>query len=330
MTASRSGSAAVAAARGPGGRRGRHGRPGRRARRARWAGASARSAAALVPLRFVVPALLVYAVVVIYPSVAGAAYAFTDWSGLGAARFVGLDNFVRLLGDGEALGSVRNTVVLAVSLMVVQSVVGLLLALALHTRLRSRNLLRTLFFAPAVLPPVVIGFLWQYLYTPDGPLDSVLGVLHLDVLRQNWLGSSSFALWSIVIAVVWQHAGLSMVIFLAGLQSVPPELHEAAAIDGAGTVRRFRHVTWPLLAPATTVATVLTLIGGLKMFDQVFVMTGGGPGYATETLSLVMYKQAFLLNHYGYGTAIALVLTMIVAFFVLVQLKTRGRYEVDG
>jgi raffinose/stachyose/melibiose transport system permease protein len=279
---------------------------------------------------FVVPALLFYALVVLYPSIAGAVYAFTDWSGLGnQVNGVGLANFSRLFGDGEAIGSLWNTLLLAVALMIVQNVIGLAIALALDTAIRGRNLLRTLFFAPAVLPPLVIGVLWKYLYSPGGPLDSVLGALGLSGLQQSWLGDESLALWSVVVAIVWQHAGLSMVIFLAGLQGVPKELYEAAALDGTGRWQRFWYVTRPMLAPATTIALILTMITGLKLFDQVFAMTGGGPGYATETLSLNMYKQAFVLNDYSYGTALALVLTMIVAFISFLQLKMLRRFEVE-
>ncbi|MEV0202192.1 sugar ABC transporter permease [Nonomuraea sp. NPDC050691] len=280
---------------------------------------------------FVVPALFFYGLVVLYPSVAGAVYAFTDWSGLGSqVNPVGLANFGRLLGDAEAVGSLWNTLLLAVALMIVQNVIGLALALALDTAIRGRNLLRTLFFAPAVLPPLVIGVLWKYVYSPGGPLDGLLAAFGLEGLQQSWLGDESLALWSVVVAIVWQHAGLSMVIFLAGLQGVPKELYEAAALDGASRRQRFRYVTLPLLAPATTITLVLTMITGLKLFDQVFAMTGGGPGYATETLSLNMYKQAFVLNDYSYGTALALVLTMIVAFISFLQLKVLRRLEVEA
>lgn len=283
-----------------------------------------------MPFRYVIPGLAVYCLVVIYPSVAGAAYAFTDWSGLGGdIHFVGLDNFYRLFGDQEALSSIRNTLLLAFSLMVGQNVIGLLLALALNTHIKSRNFLRTLFFAPAVLPPVIVGFLWKYLYAPGGPIDTVLEGMHLGFLQQNWLGDPSFALWSIVIATIWQHAGLSMVIFLAGLQGVPDELLEAGEIDGAGAFRRFWNITLPMLTPATTIALVLTLINGLKLFDQVFVITGGGPGDATQTLSVIMYKEAFVLNDFSYGTTIAVVLAMIVAFMAFLQLKALNRFGVE-
>jgi len=283
-----------------------------------------------VPLALVAPALLFYAVVVLYPTVAGGLYAFTDWTGQRTTpNVVGLDNFAELLSSPPARAALANTLVIAVCTTVVQTVIGLALALALHSRLASRHVLRTLFFAPALLPPVIIGFLWQYVLTPEGPLNGALTAAGLDALTRNWLGDSSLALPAVIAVIIWQNTGLTMVIYLAGLQGVPAELLEAAEIDGAGRWQRLRHVTIPMLLPATTIATSLTLIGSLKLFDQVYVMTGGGPGYATETLSVVMYKEAFVSGRYGYSAAIALVLTMIVFALALVQLRGLRRYEVQ-
>ncbi|WP_149202398.1 carbohydrate ABC transporter permease [Actinotalea subterranea] len=283
-----------------------------------------------VPQWFLLPALAVYGVVVLYPSLAGALYAFTDWRGSAEASWVGLDNFRQMLGDQTATASLTNTLTIAVVLTIVQTGLGLLLALALNSAIRGRNLLRTVFFAPMMLPPVITGLLWQYIYTPGGPLDSAMSAIGLEGLRQSWLGNERLALWSIIASVIWHHVGMSMVIFLAGLQGIPEELYEAAAIDGAGTVRKFWSVTRPLLGQAVTIATALTMTSSLKLFDQVFVMTGGGPGVSTQTLSLVMYKEAFVYGNYGYGSAIALVLTMIVALIVFLQMSVTRRGEVDA
>ncbi|WP_228446939.1 carbohydrate ABC transporter permease [Streptomyces paludis] len=286
----------------------------------------------LPPWTFVVPALLVYAVVVLYPSLAGVGYAFTDWSGIGGSSFTGLDNFRTLLHDDRARESVGNTLLLTLAVVVVQNGVGLLLALGVNANIRSRSLLRVIFFAPAVVSPVMVAFLWKYLYNPDtgAGLNGILGALGLGGLRQDWLGDPSLALWSVAAMVVWQYAGYSMVIFLAGLQGVPAELHEAARIDGAGSWQRFRYVTWPLLAPALTVNLMLSTIGGLKLFDQVYAATNGGPGTASETLSTVLYKEAFVYGKFGYSTAVALVLALFVAAVSLVQLRYLRAREVTA
>ena len=281
---------------------------------------------------FALPAMLVYLVVVIYPSLAGAVYAFTDWSGVGKASFVGLDNFQRIFTDDQSFGALRNTVLLTVFIVVVQNAIGLALALGVHSQIRSRYVLRAIFFAPAVVSPVVIAFLWKYLFnpSPDSGINALFGFFGLGFLQQDWLGSSSLALWSVGFTVVWQFAGYSMVIFLAGLQGVPRELEEAAALDGAGRWQRFRNVVLPLIAPAVTINLMLSTIGGLKLFDQVFAITNGGPGYSTETLSTLIYKQAFVFGSYGYSTAVALVLAILVAAVSLVQLKYLRSREVAG
>lgn len=282
-----------------------------------------------VPRWFLIPALLAYVVVVFYPSIAGAIYAFTDWRGRNAVSFIGVDNFVRLFSDPNALAALGNTIVLTVAVVVLQTLIGLALALALSAPLATRNLLRTLFFVPVVLPSIIVAVLWKYMYVPGGPIDTALEAVGLGFLVQSWLGDTKVVLGSVIAVVIWQNVGLTMVIYLAGIQRIPQELYEAAAIDGAGAWSRFWHITRPLLAPATTIVVTLSLVGSLKLFDQVYVMTAGGPGFATETLSLIMYRQAFVLGNFGYGAAIALVLTILVALAAFIQIHVSRRFEVE-
>ncbi|HEX6355696.1 sugar ABC transporter permease [Actinophytocola sp.] len=275
-----------------------------------------------------VPALVLFGFVVLVPSARGVYYAFTDWDGLSPSfSFVGLGNFVEMVGDPDARQAVWHTLVIAVAITVIQNGVGLLLALGVNSAIRSRNVLRVLLFAPAVITPIVTAYLWRNLLGPDGAVNSLLGVLGLGSWRQNWLGDPDLALWSVVAVIVWQFAGYSMVIFLAGLQSVPREIYEAAAIDGAGAVRRFWSVIRPLLAPAFTVNLMLSIIGGIKLFDQVYALTGGGPGHATDTLSTLIYKDAFTLGEFGYSIALAVVLTVIVAVASTGQYLVLSRNE---
>ncbi|WP_327657119.1 carbohydrate ABC transporter permease [Streptomyces sp. NBC_00483] len=274
------------------------------------------------------PALAFFAFTVLVPSVQGGWFAFTDWDGISPVKhFVGLDQFRKLLDDTAARDAVVTTLLAAVAITIVQNTIGLLLALGVNSRIKSRNVLRVFFFAPAVITPVVTAYLWKYLYAPDGALNSLLGAVGLDGWKQDWLGDPDLALWSVVAVVIWQFSGYSMVIFLAGLQSIPGEIYEAAAIDGAGPVRRFWYVVRPMLAPAITINLMLSVIGGLKLFDQVWVMTQGGPGGATDTLSTVIYKQAFQFNQYAYSTAIAVILTVFVIVISSVQYRYLSRQE---
>ena len=281
------------------------------------------------PRWFLIPAAVAYTFIVIGPSIAGAYYAFTNWRGRRTAQFTGVDNFVRLFNDPNALAALGNTVTLTFVVVVLQTGVGLGLALALSTKLATRNVLRTLFFIPVVLPSIIVAVLWSYLYVPGGPIDTVLESVGLGFLVQSWLGESSVALGSVIATIIWQNVGLTMVIYLAGIERIPAELYEAASIDGASAGSKFWHITRPLLAPATTIVITLTMVGSLKLFDQVFVMTAGGPGFATETLSLIMYRPAFVLGNFGYGTAIALVLTVLVALAAFLQLRVSRRFEVE-
>ena len=273
-----------------------------------------------VPAWFLLPALAFYVFAVLWPSFKGAGLAFTNWDGLSGTRdFVGLEQFRRLFTDSSATGAIIHTLLIAAGVTIIQNFIGLLLALGVHTKIKSRNVLRVALFAPAIITPVATAYLWQYLLTPDGAINRVFGLLGLDFLQQNWLGDPSLALWCIVGVVVWQFAGYSMVIFLAGLQGISEEVLEASHVDGAGAIPRFWYVVRPELAPAITINLMLSIIGGLKLFDQVWVMTGGGPGTSTDTMSTLLYKNAFQFNDFAYGIAMALVLTLFVGVISGIQ-----------
>ena len=271
---------------------------------------------------FVLPAAVPYIFVVLIPSFQGVGFAFTDWDGLNPNwSFTGLVNFERIFGDPEALRAIGNTIALALVVMVAENVIGLLLALALNGRLKSRNILRLIFFAPVVIVSVVVAFLWQFIYTPNGPINEALRAAGLGDLAQNWLGNPSIALWSIAAIVIWQFSGYAMVIYLAGLQAVPEEQLEAASLDGAGPIARFWYVVRPLLAPAITVNLMLSLIRGLMIFDQIWVTTQGGPASSTNSLSTLVYRNAFQYGEFGYSTALAVVLTVFVAVMGIIQYR---------
>jgi raffinose/stachyose/melibiose transport system permease protein len=299
-------------------------------RRGRTRGGAARNSQRFSTslLWFAVPALVFYVFVVVVPTLRGGLLAFTDWDGLSQAyEFIGVENFVRVFTEPTALQALGTTLIIAAAITVFQNLIGLLLALGVNSRIKSRNVLRVVFFAPVVITPVVVAYLWKFMLTPDGAVNSALGGLGLGGLQQDWLGDPTLALVSVIFVAVWQNAGFSMVIYLAGLQSIPQELLEAAEVDGAGAWRRFRSVVWPLLAPATTINLMLTVIAGLKMFSEVFVLTGGGPGTATQTLSTLIYKSAFQFNEFAYSIALALVLAVIVAVISGAQYRLANRKD---
>lgn len=279
-----------------------------------------------IPWWFIMPAAVIYLFAVLWPSIQGMGFAFTDWNGLSPEKnFIWFDNFIRVVNDPAARNGILHTVLIAIGVTIIQNLIGLLLALGVNTRIKSRNVLRVALFAPAIITPVATAFLWKFLLGPTGSVNEILNSLGLGVLAQNWLGDPDVALWAIVGVVVWQFSGYSMVIFLAGLQGVPEEVLEASRVDGAGPWRRFWYVVRPELAPAITINLMLSMIGGLKLFDQVWVMTNGGPGTATETISTLIYKNAFQFSDFSYGIAMAVVLTIFVAILSGAQYFGLGR-----
>lgn len=280
-------------------------------------------------LLYALPALLIYGFIVLVPTIQGGAYAFTNWNGLNAQYdFVGISNLKKVFADAKSTRAIINTVVIAVSFTVIQNIIGLLVALGVNSKIKTRNFLKVLIFAPVVMTPVVVGYLWQYMLGPKGPVNAFLRAIGLDNLALTWLGEPKLALGSIIFVIIWQFIGYSMVIFLAGLQGVPDELHEAAAVDGAGPIRRFFHVTLPLLGPAITINLMLSMIGALKLFDQVWALTGGGPGGTTDTLTTLLFKEAFVYGYYSKGISLGLILLVLVVIISAVQYRLLLRKEV--
>jgi raffinose/stachyose/melibiose transport system permease protein len=288
-------------------------------RRLGWRGR--RRHARAVPWLWALPAVAVVLALRYVATGAGAWYAFTDWDGISPhADFIGLDNFRQIFSDPSSRGALEHTLELAFAFVLVSNVLGLALALALNRTVKSRGLLRALFFAPVVMSSLAVSYIWQFIFSYGGPLNKGLAKVGLDSLQRAWTGDPTWALWTIFVVLVWQFVGLSMVMYLAGLQGIPEELEEASAVDGASSWRRFRKITLPLLAPAITVSVTLSTIYGLGVFDQVFALTGGGPVDASETLATQIYKQTFSFGRFGYGTALSLILTVLITVLAVAQL----------
>lgn len=272
------------------------------------------------------PAILLVIGVHYVATLTGGFFAFTNWTGLGDWVFVGVANFERIFNDPTLLGAIWNTLFLAFGSVVLTNVIGVLFALAINRTLKTRYILRTLLFMPVVLSPLAVAYVWKFIFQFDGPLNGFLAAIGLESMQKVWLADPSWSIWAILVTVVWQQTGFTMVIYLAGLASVPVEIEEAAELDGANLWQRFWAVTVPAIRPSIAIATTLGIIQGLRIFDQILALTGGGPAGATETLATEVYKQAFSLGQFGFGSALALVLTVIIlAFAILQQYVTRDR-----
>lgn len=279
---------------------------------------------------FGAPGLFVYACFVLLPIGISFGYSLTNHNPFNPpTRFVGLRNYQVLFTDAEFLTSLRVTTILTVIVVVVPNVAGLAIALLLDRRSWFYNAMRTVFFTPMVLSSVVVSIVWTRMLDDQGLVNQALRALGV-ADPPGWLSDPRIALYSIAVILSWQMLGFCVVVYLAGLQGVPHELVEAAAIDGAGPVRRFRSVTWPLLAPALTINTVVLLISAFKTFDHVQVITHGGPGTGTTaTIAYNVLQTGLVANRQGYASAMAIVMLVIIATACAVTLKILNRREVS-
>lgn len=279
---------------------------------------------------FVVPALVIYLGLVLVPMVMAIVTSTTDLNAFRLdVQFVGLGNYLRLAQDPAFLRALWNTVIIAVLVTVIPNAVGLGIAMLIDRRGWVFNAMRAAFFVPVVLSAVVVSVTWGLLLSDDGLINQVL--MNLGVTDPpGWISDPNIALYTVAWVICWQSIGIAVVLYLAGLQGIPRELLEAAEIDGAGPFTRFRTVTWPLLAPVVTITVVLCLIGGFKTYDQVKVITNGGPGVGTtNTLAFDIVRYSVEAGQVGYGQAMATVMLAIIAFVSIVVLRLLQRREVD-
>jgi multiple sugar transport system permease protein len=281
-------------------------------------------------LTFGAPGVAVYVCFVLAPIAVSVGYSLTNYNPFNPpARFVGLRNYRLLLSDPEFHATLRVTTILTLIIVIVPNVAGLALALLLDRRGWFYNALRSVFFTPVVLSSVVVSIVWTRLLADDGLINQALRGLGVHD-PPGWLSDPSYALYSIGGILSWQMLGFCVVVYLAGLQGIPRDLHEAAAIDGAGPADRFRRITWPLLAPALTINTVVMLISGFKVFDHVQVITNGGPGEGTTaTIAFSVLQTGFNANREGYASAMAVVMLVIVAAASAITLRFLQRREVN-
>ncbi|MBW7476320.1 sugar ABC transporter permease [Paenibacillus oenotherae] len=280
---------------------------------------------------FILPSFVLYTLFVIWPTVSSINLSFTSWDGINPeVRYIGLDNFKEIWESTRVHNALKNTIILAVSLVVLENVVALGLAILVDKVRWFRNLFRSIFYFPVLMSGIIMGFIWMIILNYNfGVFNQLLDMTGLASWKLDWLGNPDFALWAIILSTVWKAAGYYMIIYLAGLQGIPQDLLEAASIDGAGRWKQFVHITFPLLAGATTVCVMLSMIGSLKLFDQIAVMTNGGPGFATETLTYIIYRVAFGEGRQGFGTALSLVLFALILIVSLIQIKLLRRREVQ-
>ena len=284
----------------------------------------ARVRANLAGWAFVAPSTVALVVFVGIPIVAGLIISFTSWDMLTAPAFVGIDNYVDLVRDPLMWRSLLNTVYYAVLTIPGSMVIGLALALAVNRAGWAFKAYRTLFFIPVVSSAVAVSLMWKWVYNDDfGLFNWILRSVGLPAV--GWLSDPNLALPSVAIVAIWKTMGYNMVFFLAGLQGIPAQLYEASAMDGAGWWARLWHITLPMLSPTTLFIAVVSVIGSFQVFDQVFVMTQGGPGNATIVYNYYLWQNAFQYFHMGYASALAYILFLLISIVTIFQVKIFNR-----
>ena len=282
------------------------------------------------PWLFALPALAVYVVFLVYPAVTSLWFSLTNWDGLSPSYdVVGFDNYVALTKDPVVAQAAKNNLIWTAITLVIPLVLGLLLAIVLNGKVRGKPVLRLIFYTPAVLPLVSIASIWGWLYNPQyGAINVFLRTVGLDGLAQPWLGQDSTALAAVMVPAIWLRTGFPMLLYLAALQGINQEMCEAATVDGASRWQQFWFITMPSLRPAHYIVLALSLIDSFKVFDMIYAMTYGGPGTSTQVMGTWMYANVFQYYQAGYGTAIAVVITVVALVvsipYVLSQTKEQA------
>jgi raffinose/stachyose/melibiose transport system permease protein len=283
------------------------------------------------PFLFMLPAIALYALFVLFPIVQAARYSLYDWNGLGPMDdFVGLANFQRALSDPVFLGSVSHNAFIVVLSLLVQIPFALGLALMLNRRFRGRAVLRLVFFAPYVIAEVITAIVWSLILQPNGLAENLMTAVGLGDAYSPWLADPETVLSALFLIITWKYFGFHMILLLAGLQGIPREMDEAAAIDGASPWQTTRFVTLPLLGPTLRVSVFLSIIGALQLFDLVWVTTRGGPVNASNTMAVYMFDRGFVRFQFGYGSAVALILFLICFVLALAYQRWVLRRDTEG
>ncbi|PFG13551.1 carbohydrate ABC transporter permease [Bacillus sp. es.036] len=273
---------------------------------------------------FLLPNLLGFLTFIGAPIVSSLVISFTDWDLLGDMQFTGFENYIRLMQDPEFWVSFRNTFFFILGYIPLVLVFGLACALLLNKQMKFRAFFRATFFLPVITSWVAVSLVWKWLYNPEyGLINYALSTIGID--GPMWLNDPNTAMIGIILTSAWKDIGFVMVLFLGGLQNISPSFYEAASIDGAGKARKLWNITIPLLAPTTFFVTIISLINSFQVFDQVMIMTGGGPGGSTVVMVQNIYNHAFRYFDMGYASAMSWVLFLVIFLFTLIQMRFQDK-----
>ncbi|MCT4562752.1 MAG: sugar ABC transporter permease [Maledivibacter sp.] len=268
-----------------------------------------------------IPAMILFSIFFIYPLLRGIGLSLTDYNGMTPPNFIGLDNFIDFFKDDRAKTDVVNTIFFAAACAPLLNIFGFIYALILDKDFRGKSIVRAIVYLPAVISPLIMGYTWYFILQPKrGLLFAVTNMLNLNVFTGNWMQDRYTALWVLVVVNVWQYVGMTMIIYLAGLQSIPQEMYEVSKIEGASKFQTLRHVTLPLMIQSIKINVITNIIGSLSVFEIIMALTKGGPGYSTESLSIYIMRMCYG-SFTGYSTAVAIILFLIILVPVIISLR---------
>ncbi len=286
----------------------------------------------IYPYLLVLPILLVFTLVIVIPMLEGLRISFTDWDGIySVPNYVGFDNYIRFFKNPDFYNVLLVTVKMGVIIIFLQNAFSIFLAIMLQKNSLLNSSLRSLFFIPGLLTTIVIGLIFSYIFSSSfGIINLLADKVGLDSIAAiDWLGDTRYAFISVVITSIWQSCGISMMIYMGSLKNIPLEYYESAYLDGVTAVKKFRHITFPLLAPAVTVNMLMSVINCIKIFDIPFVMTKGGPAGATKTIAILLYEDAFYGRNAGYAAAESFALLLIIFIISILQSQYFRAREVN-
>jgi multiple sugar transport system permease protein/raffinose/stachyose/melibiose transport system permease protein len=290
----------------------------------------ARNRKTVIGAAFVAPAFLVILIFFLIPALMSFRFSFTDWNGINLKyKYVGLDNFYYVIKSPEFTQLIKNTIFLIVLYVPVLNIISLLLAVVVYDIGKLANVYKVILYLPNILSMVVVGVIWKVIYNPVfGPLQYILNKLNLDYLVQDWLGQTSTVMSALSASIIWYAIGFYMMIYLGGLSTVPAEIYESASMDGVKWHQKLIYITIPMIAPSITINVVVSTIGILTVFDLPFVLTNGGPGFASQTMAIAVYIFGFRSMQQGAAMALAIILTIVTLLFAVVQLKFLRKREI--
>jgi raffinose/stachyose/melibiose transport system permease protein len=274
-----------------------------------------------------IPAMILFFIFHTYPALQGIYYSFTDWQGYGDWKFVGLKNYINVFKDDRVLHAYLFTFKFAIVSTILVNVISLLIAMGLNAKIKFQKTLRAIYFMPNILSILIVGYIFNFIFAQFIP--SIAEKLGIEALTTNILGNPDLAWIGIVIVAVWQAVAFNTILYLAGLVTIPADLYEAASIDGANLWKRFWHVTFPMIAPFFTINMVLAMKNFLMVFDQIMAMTGGGPGQATESIALLIYRGGFEGGEFAYQSANSVIYFIVIVVISVIQIRFLQRREVE-